>query len=199
MHSKYEVLERSIRDNAFSTKYFAWIDVGYFREYLEEKIIQPFKIHLPPNFIPTKVAYNEVYSPSIRSLNEIISENEVWVGGGFFIAESDVMLKWVEDYMFYAERFIEIGLMSTDQQVIYAMIQPSIYNKIGKRRVGIQPYKGNGFWNWNGEWFYLGYLCKNNVRCLQFGNELCSDIRILFLFILTEYIVILTWTLQVTI
>ena len=173
MHSKYEVLQKSIRDNAFSTKYFAWIDVGYFRKYLEENNPQPFKIDLPPNFVPNKVAYNEVFSPSNRTLNEIICKNAVWVGGGFFIAEFHVMLKWVEDYIFFTERFIELGLMSTDQQVIYAMNQPSIYKKIGKPRIDIQTYRGNR----PEEWFYLGYLCKNIGQCLKFGNVLCSDIH----------------------
>ena len=101
-------------------------------------------------------------------MKEIIYENAVWVGGGFFIAESDVMLKWVEDYIFYVERFIQMRVISTDQQVIYAMNQPSIHNRIRKPRVDVQPYRGNA----DGEWFYLGYLCKNSAQCLKFGNYL---------------------------
>ena len=37
MHAKYEVVKKSIETNAFNTKYFAWIDVGYFRDDLEKK------------------------------------------------------------------------------------------------------------------------------------------------------------------
>ena len=159
MHAKYEVLQRSIKDNAFNTKYFAWIDVGYFRDSLKSEDMQQFKIDIPPNFVPTKVAYNEVFSPLYRTLKNIVYKNEVWVGGGFFIAESDVMLKWVEDYMYYTERFIELGLISTDQQVIYGMMQPLIHKKIGNRRVTIQPYRGDD----PTRWLYLGYLCKKLI------------------------------------
>ena len=159
MHAKYEVLQISIKDNAFNTKYFAWIDVGYFRDSIKKENMQQFKIALPPNFVPTKVAYNEVFSPFYRTLEQIIYKNELWVGGGFFIAASDVMLKWVEDYMYYTERFIELGLISTDQQVIYGMIQPLIHKKIGKRRVAIQSYRGYK----PTEWVYLGHLCKHDV------------------------------------
>lgn len=156
MHAKYEVVKKSIETNAFNTKYFAWIDVGYFRDSLEKKNLDYFQIVQPPNFLPHKVAYNEVFNPSILTLRQIIYENKLWVGGGFFIAKSDVMLKWIEDYMYYTEQFIELNLISTDQQVIYGMIQPRIHKKIGKRRVAIQTYKGSD----PSIWLYLGYLCK---------------------------------------
>jgi hypothetical protein len=152
-------MQRSIEENAFNTKYFIWIDVGYFRDSLKIENNQQFKIDSPPNFVPTEVAYNEVVSPSYKTLNQIIYENEVWVGGGLFIAASDVMLKWVQNYMYYTERCIEFGLISTGQQVIYTMIQPLIHKKIGKRRVDIQSYKGKDPTRWH----YLGHLCNKHV------------------------------------
>ena len=155
MHAKYEVLQKSITDNAFNTKYIAWADVGYYRDLLKKPPVHEFKVHLPPDFKSTKVSYNQVNSPMHRTLNQIIRNNEVWVGGGFFIADNNVMSKWVEDYMFYTERFIELGKISTDQQVLYAMAQPFIHKKIGKRRVGVQAYQGND----PSQWLYLGYLC----------------------------------------
>lgn len=155
MHAKYEVIQKSTKDNAFNTKYFAWLDVGFFRDIMNETH-QPFKIHIPPQFVLTRVAYNEVFSHWRRTLQDIMHNNQIWVGGGFFIAELSVMGKWVEDYMYFTERFIEQKLINTDQQVIYAMSQPSIHKKLGKRRVPILRYIGTK----PSKWLYLGYLCK---------------------------------------
>ena len=155
MHAKYEVIQKSTKENAFNTKYFAWIDVGFFRD-ATNKTHQPFKIHIPPHFVTTKVGYNAVFSPWRRTLRDIMHNNEIWVGGGFFIAEVSVMGKWVEDYMYFAERFIEHKLINTDQQVIYAMSQPLIHKALGKRRVAVQSYIGKD----PSKWLYLGYLCK---------------------------------------
>ena len=160
MHAKYEVIKRSAKENFFNTKYFAWIDVGFFREManMSETNHDSFTIHTPSKFNDTKVAYNEVFSPWRLSLRQIMRGNKVWVGGGFFLGDVDVIQTWAEDYMYYTERFIEQRLMNTDQQVVYAMAQPSIHKKLGKRRVAIQPYKGDN----SSDWFYLGYLCRKN-------------------------------------
>ena len=155
MHAKYEVLQKSISDNAFNTKYIAWVDVGYYRELLNKPPVQPFNVHIPPDLDSTKVAYTQVNSLSRRTLTHIIKNNEILFGGGFFIAAVKTMYKWVEDYMFYTERFIELGKISTDQQVLYGMVEPFIHKKIGKRRVAIQSYEGNE----PSKWLYLGYLC----------------------------------------
>ena len=95
----------------------------------------------------------------MRTLKQIVYNNEIWAGGNFFIAAADVMLKWVEDYMYYTERFIELGLISTDQQVLFGMSQPLIHKKIGKRRVAVQPYRGTD----PTKWLYLGHLCKKTI------------------------------------
>ena len=157
MHAKFEVVQKAIEDNQFNTKYFAWIDIGLFRD-LVNTTSQAFNIDIPSKFNKSRVAYNQVFSPMKMTLKQIIRKNEVWVGGAFFIAEKDIMQKWVEDYMYYTERFIELKSISTDQQVIYAMAQPSIHKKLGKRRVFIQPYHIES----PNSWFGLGYFCKNS-------------------------------------
>ena len=159
MHAKYDVMTQSVRDNAFNTNFFAWLDIGYFRD-LVNTTYQPFQIHLPPCFDVTKVAFNEIFSLKNRTLRQIVDHNEVWVGGGLFFAERSVMLQWARDYKYYTEKFIHLGLMSTDQQVIYAMRQPTIHKELGKRRVAIQEYHVKYVEN---NWFGLGYLCKKQI------------------------------------
>ena len=159
MHAKFDVMLKSVNDNKFQTKYFAWIDVGYYRE-LVSYINKPFKIYLPPCFDDSRVSYSEMYTPQERTLKQIIVNQDVWVAGGLFFAERIVMRKWVEDYMHYTEKFIQLGWISTDQQVIYAMRQPSIHKKLGKRRVAIQEYRVNYI---QGYWFGLGYLCRKDL------------------------------------
>ena len=153
MHAKYEVVQKVAKENTFNTKYIAWLDIGYFRDMNETN---NFHIHLPPKFAGSKVAYNQVFDAWHRTLEDIMHNNEIWVGGGFFIAEVSVMSKWVEDYMHYTEEFIKHKLINTDQQVIYSMIQPPVRKKFGKRRVAIQPYRGSK----PSKWLYLGHLCK---------------------------------------
>ncbi|ELT89657.1 hypothetical protein CAPTEDRAFT_211318, partial [Capitella teleta] len=118
MHAKYEVMYTTVMNNPFQTKYFAWLDIGLFRE-LQSK--EPFKMSLPPNFNPLKVAYTQVYQPFDRSATKIFLENHVWVCGCFFIAEGNTMLAWVKEYMQAVEHFIHHNIMSTDQQIIYSM------------------------------------------------------------------------------
>ena len=156
MHAKFDVMTRSVSDNAFNTNFFAWLDIGYFRN-LVNTTYQPFKIYLPPCFDRRKVAYNEIYTPWKLNLQQIVSNDEVWVGGGLFFAEKNVMKIWIEDYMNFTEKFIQMGWISTDQQVIYAMRQPLIHKKFGKRRVTIQNYHIKYI---KDNWFGLGYLCK---------------------------------------
>ena len=114
--------------------------------------VQPFNVHVPPDLDSTKVAYAQVNSLSRRTFTHIIKNNEILFGGG---AAVKTMYKWVEDCMFFTERFIELGKISTDQQVLYGMVEPFIHKNIGNRRIAIQSYGGNE----PSKWLYLGYLC----------------------------------------
>ena len=142
MHAKYGVMNQSINENAFRTKYFAWVDIGYFSRSID-KMNSPFGIRLPYNFDERKVSFGEVYKPMRRTLKQIIENNEIWVAGGFFLAKVNVMKKWVEDYIYYTQKFIELGLISTDQQVIYGLMQPSIQknSKFRRRKVNINEFQ----------------------------------------------------------
>ena len=98
-----------------------------------------------------------------RTLRQIIENNEIWVAGGFFLANIKVMKKWVEDYMYYTKKFIELGLISTDQQVIYGLMQPSVQksSKFRKRKININEYISK-----NDKWYALGYNCTYNLNVI---------------------------------
>ena len=149
MHAKYELMQKSIIENPFRTKYFCWLDVGLFRA-LAKSPGPNFSLNLPTNFDDTKVAYAEVYKPNNISLEQIFLTNLVWVCGCFFVAEQNVMLRWVEEYMMFVDYFLEQGFTNTDQQAIYA-----IFNR-GNPQTNIQTYRGGP-----NRWFHLGYLCKD--------------------------------------
>ena len=155
MHSKYEFLSNAINKNYFNTKYFAWTDIGYFRDVLHMKNQSVIRINLPPNYNVSSIAVNEVFSRDKDSLiTSIFYKNKVWLGGGFFLGAGDVMMTWVEQYRRAVHVFIKDMLMSTDQQVIYAW-----FNK-GKNQVPITTYKPNTRFN---PWFHLGYLCRDKI------------------------------------
>ena len=164
MHAKFDVMLKSVNDNKFQTKYFAWLDIGYYRDTVNAT--NQFKIYLPPCFDDSRVSYNELYTPRERTIQQIITNEEVWVGGGIFLAEKNVMRKWVQDYMYFVERFIQLGWISSDQEVIYAMRQPSIHKELGKRRIAIQEYNAYRIFGLD-PWFGLGYLCRKELEPLD--------------------------------
>ena len=162
MHAKYGVMNQSTSENVFNTRYFAWVDVGYFSRSIKD-IHSPFGITLPHKFREGSVSFGEVYSPMRRTLRQIIENNEIWVAGGFFLANIKVMKRWVEDYMYYTKKFIELGLISTDQQVIYGLMQPSVQksSKFRKRKININEYISK-----NDKWYALGYNCTYNLNVI---------------------------------
>ena len=83
---------------------------------------------------------------------DIVRDNRVWVCGCFFLARWDVMLRWVAEYRAAVERLLDADVMSTDQQVIYAL-----FNTM-QPRTRFQLYRGDGRYN---KWFHLGYLARD--------------------------------------
>ena len=149
MHAKYEFVQNATKSNPFRTRYFAWVDIGLFRDIVTES--KPVKLHLPPNFDHSRIAYTEVHGRNTKmSRRSIFHRNKVWVAGGYFIAEKSVMQRWTAEYMRATERFLRRKLMNTDQQILYAMFCNRNASNI------IQTYKGTGKYS---HWFYLGYLC----------------------------------------
>ena len=158
VHAKYELVQRTIRENPFRTRYMCWLDIGLFRDLVmpENNPAVPsgplFKLHLPIGLKKNHVAYGEVK----RRLHEleafrIIYGNFEWVCGCFFIGNVEAMFRWTVEYMEGVEWLLRNKLMSTDQQVIYSLAN---YQLIDTR---IQTYRGDYRYN---SWFVLGYLSK---------------------------------------
>ncbi|KAK2155554.1 hypothetical protein LSH36_237g04070 [Paralvinella palmiformis] len=150
MHAKYEAIFLATEANFFCTQYFAWIDIGYFRK----TSMSPFEIWIPPNYNSSLVAYTEISSrkPELDPKG-IVYSNAVWVAGGFFIGEVNVIRQWAETYMRATEMMIrQYELISTDQQVLYVL------GNSGQMDVRIQTYRIRG------NWFYLGYMCAGEGK-----------------------------------
>lgn len=152
MHAKYEFMLNVSQENPFHTKYIAWIDIGIFRDIVASKDGKLFKLKIPPNFEKSQIAYSEIKPAKSPSISNIFRHNLVTVCGGFFIGRPSVMQKWSHQYKYYVEKYLNIGVANTDQQVLYAML-------VDKERpaINIQTYTGDGKSN---KWFYLPYLCK---------------------------------------
>ena len=64
MHAKYELMFRAVYENHFNTLYFAWLDIGLFRQMVDESPIEHFELYIPPGMEQNKVAYSKVYTRS---------------------------------------------------------------------------------------------------------------------------------------
>ena len=161
MHAKYEFMQNTTRSNPFKTRYFAWLDIGLFRDIAAKG--EQIKLHLPASFDHTRVAYTEVFHRNVNeSAGDIFRQNLVWLCRCYFIAERSVMQRWSAEYMQATELFLSHNLMNTDQQVLYAMFNNRNTTDI------IQTYKGTGKYN---AWFHLGFLCtEQNVKKTQGGT-----------------------------
>ncbi|XP_076441266.1 protein HtrL-like [Babylonia areolata] len=154
MHAKFELVNKVITEELFHTKYLAWMDVGLFRGVVDEKRYT-FPLVVPRDFDIWKVAYSgqRAFNPALTPM-QIVAGNKVWVGGAMFLARPEVLYIYTQDYMWAVRRLLDMGIMSTDQQVIYIMYLPSFNFK---PRVEIQTYTTHG----EDDWFYLGYMLKD--------------------------------------
>lgn len=150
-HAKFEVLAMSIKNNYFKTKYFAWLDIGFFRHIAS---VDQFVMGLPLHFDPTMVAYSRL-NPINKdlTLKTIIDTNQDWVGGGYVLGRLDVLYTFTEDYRKFVEKAIKDKLMSSDLQLIYGMYADSAEET---PRVQIKEYAT--------AWSGLGYMCKRVFR-----------------------------------
>ena len=150
-HIKYEHVLNVATTNPFKTKYFAWIDIGLFRDIVDVNA-DKFKLFLPPDADLTRVAYGEVTPAQNKTNEEIFRGNLYWVCGCFFIGARPTIMRWTREYMRYTEKFLNEGLANSDQRVIYAMQkneQPSMEIQVYKSRNKANP------------WFDLGYRCRD--------------------------------------
>ena len=161
MHAKYELVQRTIQENPFKTKYICWLDIGLFRTLTDEnkpdvpsevRLGRHFSLTLPPNFDASKVAYTEVHPMyKFENARQIIYSNSVWVCGAYFVGTLDVVSRWAYEYVKYTEQMLGEHLMSTDQQIIYWIF--TNLNPV----TNIQTYRGNGTFD---KWFHLGFISR---------------------------------------
>jgi Bacterial protein of unknown function (HtrL_YibB) len=101
VQSKYEFTQLTVLKNPFKTKYFCWIDIGYFRDISSKHLNDSgtFSMYLPPGFMNDSVAYQQVYNRDVTaSAKAIFDKNLDWLAGGLFIAEAQVMLHWTREH-----------------------------------------------------------------------------------------------------
>lgn len=161
-HSKYAVVAETIRKGVFANPYFAWVDIGYFRDVVERKV--DFTLDIPPGFDPGKISVNRVEGLSMNiDPFTIFRKNIVWVGGGIFLGKGEALLQFEQFYHRAVKYFLDQQLVNSDQQVLYSM-----YSKKGrealKPNIELQLYIPKGSGN---PWFYLGYLCRKEVSVIN--------------------------------
>lgn len=158
-HSKYAIVAETIRKGVFANPYFAWLDIGYFRDIMGRNV--DFTLDIPPGFDPGKISVNRLEDLSMNiDPFTIFKKNIVWVGGGIFLGKGEVLLQFEQLYQRAVKYFLDQRLVNSDQQVLYSM-----YSKKGrealKPNVELQLYIPKGSGN---PWFYLGYLCRKEVN-----------------------------------
>lgn len=161
-HSKYAVVAETIRKGVFANPYFAWVDIGYFRDVVERKV--DFTLDIPPGFDPGKISVNRVEGLSMNiDPFTIFRKNIVWVGGGIFLGKGEALLQFEQLYHRAVKYFLDQQLVNSDQQVLYSM-----YSKKGrealKPNIELQLFIPKGSGN---PWFYLGYLCRKEVSVIN--------------------------------
>ncbi|KAL5011289.1 hypothetical protein ScPMuIL_009840 [Solemya velum] len=142
MHVKYELTAKTARSNPFHTNYFAWLDIGYFRDIVNSK--QFFKLDVPFGLKENRVAFNliENIAPN-KTPEEIIRQNLVWVGGGFVIGKADAIMNFEKDYKKAIFYLLDRNLMSTDQQQKKKKIQKKCSNRGERSETHNRTYQTN--------------------------------------------------------
>ncbi|GFR62216.1 hypothetical protein ElyMa_001866000 [Elysia marginata] len=93
MHAKYDVLERSVLEDTFKTPYFAWLDIGLFRN-LDGTEFPVFKLVPPEKFHPERIGFSQVWPQDPVIPPEVIMKQKiVWVSGSMVLATQEVRLQ----------------------------------------------------------------------------------------------------------
>ena len=154
-HAKHPIVAESAREGLFDTPFYAWLDVGYFRDINKETNF--FTVNAPKNFETAKIAMNHV-EPSFSlelPFKKIIHENLVKIGGGMFIGTAEKIQEYNGQVRKAFEHLLELNLMDTDQQTLYSM-----YSNDGRREIKpsieVQLYH-----NKSNPWFHLGFASRD--------------------------------------
>lgn len=151
MHAKYDLLEKVIKEKWFRTKFLAWVDIGYFRNQVDET--HKFHLKLPEDFSYQHISFTEIneFNKKLTPMG-IIDENAVWVGGGMILGRLELMTVFISDYKEAVGRMLDEKLMSTDQQVIYIMYSNKLPGFTPKIQIQTHTLHTR-------DWFHLGRIC----------------------------------------
>lgn len=156
-HAKIDVVDRALAWNIFRTEYFAWVDLGYFRDLVFRK--KKFWIAVPADFDDRKVAAGLIEAANYsKDAEEIFKSNVFWIGGGMILASHEKYSRFVVEYRQAMQYFLAAGLVNTDQQLMYAMFKPSIRKELNVT-TELQLFSWPLSSVYGGCWFYLGYYC----------------------------------------
>ncbi|BFZ02972.1 hypothetical protein BsWGS_06011 [Bradybaena similaris] len=161
MHAKYDVLENACNANYFETPYFAWVDVGLFRN-LDGTDYPLFKLIPPEKFHPERIGFSQAWPHDpAHSPEDSMHNKMVWVSGSMVLATKEDMLNFTRDYKIAVKELLDQGLSNTDQEVIYAMYSAKMRKP---HYMKIKPYichQGQlGLRGADSRYFCLGYVCK---------------------------------------
>ncbi|VDP22445.1 unnamed protein product [Soboliphyme baturini] len=160
MHAKYDMLEEAVDSDYFKTECTMWLDLGLFREY---KSSSCFVLKHPPNFDPSKIAFNKVHELKTNKSSEWIIKNMPhWVCGGTILGKNHIIKKFVHQYRRTTDSLLARNLIGDDQMTIYSMFSDATLNT--DLNVKIQTYEGRVRESPD-PWFYLGYLMKHSKMC----------------------------------
>ena len=159
-HAKYEITQKAAEENFFGTDYIAWLDVGLFRESVNNT--KDFILSLPPGFNDSKIAVSQVNDVSMDVTFWPVFRNKlVWICGCTFIGTIKTVKRYTRLYKRTVQYFIKHNLMNTDEQILYATYTDQGRTEL-KPDVDLQLYMKPTNYTGN-HWFYIGYTMRHFI------------------------------------
>ena len=159
-HAKYEITQQAAEVNFFGTDYIAWLDVGLFRDSVNNT--KDFILSLPPGFNDSRIAVDQVRERRMDiQFWPVFERKLVWICGCTFIGRIETVIRYTEQYKKSVGYFIEHNLMNTDEQIVFATYTDQGRKEL-KPDVDLQLYlkptndTGNRF-------FYIGYTMRHFI------------------------------------
>ena len=115
MHAKYEVMLWAVQQNIFNTRYFAWFDIGFFRDL---KSSETFHMYPPSDFDPKRVAYTQISKrENLPRLQKLLHRSLPWICGGCFLGSTASLTQLSWQYRATIEAMLKEKIMASDQEV----------------------------------------------------------------------------------
>ncbi|XP_052070843.1 uncharacterized protein LOC127706699 [Mytilus californianus] len=168
MHAKYELTGRVIQEQIFTTKYLAWIDIGYLRRMRPDY----FQMKPPKSMKDDHISFSQVaFFNSNLTLKDIMYQTKYYIADGLFIGRPEYLSLFIEDYKMAVESLLKMKLMNSDQQILYAMYSAKLFFQ---PRIRIQTFFDDKSLRTARpkRWFYLGNLCSE-VNKPNVSEEKC--------------------------